>query len=751
MANTRNHPILDYLRRVLGEASGGGVRDADLLRRFVDQRDEAAFELLLWRHAAMVLHVCRQVLGDEQGAEDAFQATFLVFVRKASSISRREALGSWLYRVAYRIALKARSRVKTRAAAPEELDCLVAPVESETADQRELRRIICEEVNRLPADYRAAVVACFFEGKTHEEAAKQLGWPRGTVAGRLSRARDLLRRRLLRRGVTLTVSALLTALAARSAQAALTGLVDSVIHTARLVAAGQTAAAVSPHVAALAEGVLQTMYWTKTKFAVVVLFLASLGPGVILLATQEQERPPVLRKATTVAPQSGQPSIVEMTRAEAPPASARDEEDEPAEDPAVEERQPQDVAKLAHEMARSRLNLKKLALAMHNYADTHEGHLPLAATVGQNGKALLSWRVELLPYLGEGELYQQFKHDEPWDSPHNRKLLSKMPAVYAPPGVKTQRPYSTFYQVFVSARPSEEAAAPAPGSAGMMAMMGGMRRGSGKMPPAGMGGGAPGGAGAPPGSGMPPGGSGSTAPGGGKKGGPMMMPGMPGMGGAAGGAAPGGAPEGGITHPSTPVPAFIKGEATPFPIWFVDGTSNTILIIEAGNPVPWTKPEDLHYADDEPLPELGGLFPNIMHAAFADGSVHTLTKNYNKKQLRYAITVNDGIVMDLAKIEARSRRSANDRDTVDLWQRKNEELRLQLEQARQQMRLLKEEQEVERELAGEDPRVRQLKEEHARMQAELKKLHDQIDAMKKDNRQPRKQRVGEEEELPKKK
>jgi RNA polymerase sigma factor (sigma-70 family) len=745
MANTRQHPILDYLRRVLGEASGGGVSDADLLRRFVDQRDEAAFELLLWRHAAMVLHVCRQVLGDEQAAEDAFQATFLVFVRKANSISRREALGSWLYRVAYRIALKARSRAKTRAAAPEELDCLAAPAESETAEQRELRRIICEEVNRLPADYRAAVVACFLEGKTHEEAAKQLGWPRGTVAGRLARARDLLRRRLLRRGVTLTVSALLTGLAAGTAQAALTGLVDSVIHTARLVAAGQTAAAVSPHVAALAEGVLQTMYWTKTKFAVVALFLASLGgAGVSLLATQEQERPPVLRKAALVAPQPGQPSIGETAQAESPPASHPDAEDEPTEALAAEEPQPQDAAKLAHEMARSRLNLKKLALAMHHYVDTHQGHLPSAATVGRNGKALLSWRVELLPYLGEGELYNQFKRDEPWDSPHNRKLLSKMPAVYAPPGVKTQRPYSTFYQVFVSVRPSENAAAPASGGAGMMSMMmGGMRGGSGPMQgqSGGMRGGAPGGARAPAGGGMPPGGSGSTAPGGGKKGGPMMMAGMPGMGGPAGGAAaPGGAAAGGITHPTTPVPAFIKGEATPFPAWLPDGTSNTILIIEAGNPVPWTKPEDLHYAEDEPLPELGGLFPNVMHAAFADGTVHTLTKNYNKKQLRYAITANEGMVMDLAKIEARSPRSASDRGTVDLWQRKNEELRLQLEQARQQMRLLKEEQEVERELAGEDPRVRQLKDEHARMQAELKKLRDAIDAMKKGNNQPREAR-----------
>ncbi|HTU88876.1 MAG TPA: sigma-70 family RNA polymerase sigma factor [Gemmataceae bacterium] len=721
MANTRHHPILDYLRRVLGEP-GGGVSDADLLRRFVDQRDEAAFELLLWRHAAMVLHVCRQVLDDEQSAEDAFQATFLVLVRKAGSVSRRESLGSWLYRVAHRIALKARARTKTRTAAPEELDRLAAPAETEDADRRELRRIVCEEVDRLPANYRAAVVACFFEGKTHEEAAKQLGWPRGTVAGRLARARELLRRRLLRRGVTLTLSALVSVLAVRTAQAALAGLVDSVIHTSRLLAAGQAAGAVvSPHVAALAEGVLHAMYWTKSKIAVVVLFLAGLGgAGVTLLATQELEKSTIQRKTTTMPPQPWQPPVAEMARGE--PAQASDDEDEIAEDPPAEESPPEDAAKLAHDMARSRLNLKKLAIAMQNYADTYQGRLPLAATVGKNGKALLSWRVELLPYLGENALYNQFKRDEPWDSPHNKKLLSKMPAVFAPPGVKT-RPYSTFYQVFVSVGPFAEGGA-AGGGGAMPGMPPGMR------PP-----------GAPAGGGQPGGMPGMPQP---QKRRMNRMPGMPGMGGGPG-SGPGGAmpPPGRVVideveHFAT---AFVKGEATRFPASIPDGTSNTILIVEAGNPVPWTKPEDLHYADDEPLPELGGLFPSVFHAAFADGSVHTLTKNYNKKHLRYAITANDGVPLDLAKIEARSRPRAGaggDRATVENWQLKNAELRKELEQVREHVRLLREEQEVERELAGEDPRVNKLKEEHAHMQLELKKLRNEIDALKKDIRQPRK-------------
>ena len=428
MTKTRHHPILSYLRQVLGASAGGGVSDADLLRRFVAERDEAAFELLLWRHAAMVLHVCRQVLGDADAAEDAFQATFLVFVRKAGSISRRESLGSWLYRVAYRIALKVAGAGQETCLRRFGNGCIIeAAPEADDAGQRELRRMICEEVDRLPAKYRAPIVACYFEGKTHEEAAKQLGWPRGTVAGRLARARELLRRRLLRRGVAFTMSALLTALAVRTAQAALTGLVNSVIHTSRLLAAGQAASAVvSPYVAALAEGVLQAMYWTRMKIFVIVLFVVSVGgAGVSLLATQEPK--PQTKSNRAMTPQVVQLPLGGSVRAE--PAAASDEEDNPPEDLQPENKSPEDAAKLARDMARSRLNLKKLALAMHNYNDTY-GRLPLAATMGKNGKALLSWRVELLPYLEEQELYRQFKRDEPWNSPHNLKLLSKMPAVY---------------------------------------------------------------------------------------------------------------------------------------------------------------------------------------------------------------------------------------------------------------------------------------------------------------------------------
>lgn len=305
MSDTRQHPILKYLRRVLGTAADGGVPDAELLRRFLSQRDEAAFELLLWRHAAMVLHVCRRLLRDTDAIEDAFQATFLVFVRKAGSIRRSESLGGWLYRVAYRIALKARQQSAKR----ESVEHRDSPIDlpdasTEDAATRELRRIVCEEVDRLPARYRTPIVACFFEGKTHEEAARQLGWPRGTVASRLARGRELLRRRLVRRGIALTTTALATALVATRSPAALTGLIRASVQTMKLVTAGSPqVAAVPPSVAVLAEGGLQVMFWTRVKIVMVVLLLAGLsGGGTAFWAAASGVAEPTFRAGAEATP-----------------------------------------------------------------------------------------------------------------------------------------------------------------------------------------------------------------------------------------------------------------------------------------------------------------------------------------------------------------------------------------------------------------------------------------------------------------
>jgi RNA polymerase sigma factor (sigma-70 family) len=185
----------------------GGLTDAQLLERFLKKHDEAAFELLVWRHGPMVLRVCRRILRDAHGAEDAFQATFLTLACKAGSIGKQEAVSSWLYKVAYRVALRAQAGAAKRATHERPMvDCLPARgVEpADEAAWRELGPLLDAEVRRLPEKYRAAFVLCYLEGKTNEEAAKELGCPKGTVLSRLSRARERLRKRLNQRGLAMS-------------------------------------------------------------------------------------------------------------------------------------------------------------------------------------------------------------------------------------------------------------------------------------------------------------------------------------------------------------------------------------------------------------------------------------------------------------------------------------------------------------------------------------------------------------------
>src|SRR5262249_48128930 len=153
---------------------------------------------LVRRHGPLVLGVCRRVLRDRHAAEDAFQATFLILLRRARSLDRRGSVASWLYTVAYHVALRARADAARR---PPPARPVPQPPEAGWAD---LQPVLDEELGRLPDSYRAVVVLCYLEGKTNVEAARLLGWPVGTVKGRLARARDLLRARLTRRGITLS-------------------------------------------------------------------------------------------------------------------------------------------------------------------------------------------------------------------------------------------------------------------------------------------------------------------------------------------------------------------------------------------------------------------------------------------------------------------------------------------------------------------------------------------------------------------
>jgi RNA polymerase sigma factor (sigma-70 family) len=255
MTNPDRSPVTRYLRRMLGPPRGGGLTDSQLVERFVAQRDQAAFEVLVWRHGPKVLGVCRRVLRHEQDAEDAFQATFLVLVRKAGSIGKRQAVASWLYRVAYRVALRARAVAGKRAAR----ETPVADVPAaEVADPAwgDLRPVLDEEVNRLPEKYRAPFILCYLDGKTNEQAARELGCPKGTVLSRLAWARARLRVRLTRRGLGLSAGLTGAALAPEAAAAVVPAtLVDSTLKAVLPVAGGQAAGVVSGSVAALTQGV----------------------------------------------------------------------------------------------------------------------------------------------------------------------------------------------------------------------------------------------------------------------------------------------------------------------------------------------------------------------------------------------------------------------------------------------------------------------------------------------------------------
>ena len=307
MARRKLIGVVRYLHQLTTSQSGIGPSDGELLERYVRHRDEAAFELLLWRHGALVLNVCRRILQREQDAEDAFQATFLAFIRKAHAIVRRDSVSSWLYKVAYRVALEAKARARKIAAREKPGGESSALQPSPDPVWNELRTTLDEEVNRLPERLRRPFVLCYLEGKTNEEAARQIGCRPGTVYSRLSRAREMLRHRLLRRGVTLSSAALAAALGQHAAEAAPTAPLVTTTLRAALVFAGKQAAGagVSAQVIALAEGVLRTMFVTKLKMAALMLFVVGLlAAGGVLTqhALTAAPEPPAQKEAPPTVP-----------------------------------------------------------------------------------------------------------------------------------------------------------------------------------------------------------------------------------------------------------------------------------------------------------------------------------------------------------------------------------------------------------------------------------------------------------------
>ncbi|MCA1685958.1 MAG: sigma-70 family RNA polymerase sigma factor, partial [Planctomycetia bacterium] len=270
-----------------------GLTDAQLLARFVARRGESsevAFAAIVARHGGLVLGVCRHCLREPADVNDAYQATFLVLVRRAASVRVRDSLGPWLYGVAYKVASRARSdAARRRGRESGGVDLSSAPA-SPDAGWDDLSPVLHEELNRLPEKYRAPVVLCHLEGKTHEEAASTLRWPVGTVSGRLSRARDLLRSRLSRRGITAPAGVIPAF-----------GIVSPEIPDV-------TRGVVPESTNSLARGVQNAMFWNQVKL--IALALASsvvfaVGAGIALSQTPTAKPPaenPTAAKLPTARP-----------------------------------------------------------------------------------------------------------------------------------------------------------------------------------------------------------------------------------------------------------------------------------------------------------------------------------------------------------------------------------------------------------------------------------------------------------------
>jgi RNA polymerase sigma factor (sigma-70 family) len=269
--------LFQRLHGLLAHHGSAELSDVELLRRFTAQADAVAFSAIVRRHGPMILGVCRRMLRDSSDADDAFQATFAVLMRKAASLTRPERLAGWLFQVAYRTARRARAERSRRHARQSPLEDV--PVDSPIADivWRELQPIFDEEVNRLPEKLRLPVVLCFMEGRSKRAVARALGWPEGTISSRLQKAREVLRARLARRGLAVSSGALTLALVQGTASAVVpSALLVSTTQSAALVAAGST---LTGPAAVLAQGVIHSMFMTKAKIVVAAALTIGIAGG----------------------------------------------------------------------------------------------------------------------------------------------------------------------------------------------------------------------------------------------------------------------------------------------------------------------------------------------------------------------------------------------------------------------------------------------------------------------------------------
>ncbi|MDR3638899.1 MAG: RNA polymerase sigma factor [Isosphaeraceae bacterium] len=317
MTRSSNRTFLRHVRVLYNQGTFAGLTDGQLLERFAGRSGEAAelaFSALVERHGPMVLRVCRRILSDAHDAEDAFQAVFLVLVRRADSVRSRESVASWLHGVALRVAgaarlAESRRQVLERKAA----ERMTVAVEGQRGSD-ELGSVLHDEIGRMPDRYRAAFVLCYLEGRTYDEAAQVLACPVGTIKSRLATARETLRARLTRRGFIPMAGTFTAVLAAETATAAVPcGLAEVTVRGALKIGTEDVALAgtVSAAVAALTEGAVGMMAWTRLRLAAALMFAVGFGGAGAAVVAQQSARSgetPVHR------------AVVDSSIREAPPA-----------------------------------------------------------------------------------------------------------------------------------------------------------------------------------------------------------------------------------------------------------------------------------------------------------------------------------------------------------------------------------------------------------------------------------------------
>jgi len=319
VATTSPSVLIRQLHRAALLPDRAGLTDSQLLEQFLAAQDEVAFEVLVRRHGPMVFAVCRRVIGNLHDAEDAFQASFLVLARKAASVSPREAVGNWLYGVAYRTARRARAVSARRWAREKQVKDMPSPTTAPADPLEELEPLLDHELSRLPDKYRMPIVLCELQGRTRKEVAGQLKLPEGTLSSRLATARKMLAKRLARHGLAMSGAALTALLSHNAASANVpNGLVTSTAKAASLFAAGKVTATalVSNKVTALTEGMLKSMLMLKLLKigAGMLLAIAAAVAGVCGLAAHSLQADPqqvktlvqVIKEAPPATVQEGQ-------------------------------------------------------------------------------------------------------------------------------------------------------------------------------------------------------------------------------------------------------------------------------------------------------------------------------------------------------------------------------------------------------------------------------------------------------------